>query len=222
METIKYTTKITTDDYGFDLKAAFDALFVLYGTSNQGKTSTLYELLKLLGSRSKTVNTRTVTTFIKSMGKKDPKTGKLYYADTRVVIPYENHYIAIATFGDNREVCEDNMFFFRQESKCEPFYFYTGTQFVSSGEPNLTKEQTKELRKVKPTIFLSACRTEGGAVDAMEYCSHYYLKHIARIFWVRKFGNNHDYTKSRISSSDKKYAKDLADAIDRIVKGRIL
>lgn len=222
METIKQTTMITTDENGFDLKTAFDALFVLFGTSNQGKTSTLYELLRLLGSKSKAVSTRAVTTFIKSMERVDPKTGKLYYADTRVVIPYENYHIAIATFGDYREVCEDNMFFFRQDPKSEPFYFYAGNQFVSSDDPNLTKEQTKGLKKVKPTVFLSACRTEGGAVDAMEYCSHYYLRHIARIFWVRKFGSNHDYTKSRISSSDKKYAKGLMDAIDRIVKGRII
>ncbi len=114
MNTLEQTTKITTDENGFDLKTAFDALFVLFGTSNQGKTSTLYELLRLLGNKSKVVNSA-VTAFIKSMEREDSKTGKLYYADTRVVIPYANHDIAIATFGDNVGVCEDNMFFFRKK-----------------------------------------------------------------------------------------------------------
>lgn len=221
METTNSVMMKTTDENGFDLKVANHALFVLFGTSNQGKTSTLYELLRLLGSKSKAVN-RAVSTFVKGMERTDPNTMRLYYADTRVVIPYEKYHIAIATFGDNISACEDNIFFFRQEDKSKPFYFFDGKTFVSSNEPSLSKEQKKILKKVKPTIFLSACRTEGGAVDAMEYCFHYYLRHIARIFWIRKLGSNHDNTKSRISSSDKKYANDLMDAIDRIIKGRIL
>ena len=222
MVTENYATKNVTDENGFDIKTAFDALFILFGTSNQGKTSTLYELLRLLGRKSKDIKTKAVTSFIKDMERIDPKTGRLYYEDTRVIIPYGKFYIAIATFGDYRDVCEDTMFFFRQDSKCPSFYFYDGKALISTKESNLSSEQKKVLKKVKPTIFLSACRTEGGAVDAMDYCSHYYLRHIARIFWIRKLGSNHDYTKSRQSSSDKKYAKDLADAIDRILKQKIL
>lgn len=213
---------IKTDEYGFDLKTQFHALYVLYGTSNQGKTSTLYQLLKLIGSKSKSVNTRDITGFIKSMERTDSKTGKLFFADTRVIIPYENNQIAVSTFGDNLWVCEENMFFFRQQHKGVPFYFYDGSSFVLSSNSDLTKEQKKILNSIKPNIFFSACRTEGGAVDAMEYCSHYYLRHITKTIWVRKFGSKIDNTLIRISASDKKYAKDFMDSIDNIIKGHIL
>lgn len=211
-----------TDEYGFDLKIQFKALYILYGTSNQGKSSTLYQLMKHIGGHSKSVNTRAISAFIKSMERKDSKTGRLYFADTRIVIPYDKCQIAISTFGDNLRVCEENMFFFRQEYKKVPFYFYDGKSFVYSDNPKLTKEQNRVLKKVKPIIFFSACRTEGGAVDAMEYCSHFFLRHIAKTSWIRKIGSKHDNTKSRISISDKKYAKDLMASIDRVAKGRIL
>lgn len=210
-----------TDEFGFDLKTPFDALFILYGTSNQGKTSTLFRLMYLLGRKSKDVETKSMNTFIKHHESVDPSTGKLSYSDVRIVIPYQGKQVAIATFGDNREVCENNMFFFRRQ-KDVSFYFYDGKEFVLSDDVNLTKSQKNTLKKIKPTIFFSACRTEGGAVDAMEYCSHFYLKHISQITWVRKKGNHPEPTKERISSIDKKYAKDLLEAIDRIINRKII
>lgn len=210
----------TTDEFGFDLKTSYDALFVLFGTSNQGKTSTLFRLIYLLGRKSKNVDTKSVSAFIKQHEKVDLSTGRLFYSDVRIVIPYQGKQIAIATFGDYREVCETNMSFFRRKEV--PFFFYDGIDFVSSDDENLTKQQKVKLKKVKPTIFISACRTEGGAVDAMEYCSHFYLKQIARIIWIRKKGKNPEPTKVRVSPHDKKYANDLIDAINGIIKGKTI
>ena len=102
-EQLSHQKEVKTDEYGFDLKKTNDALFILYGTANQGKTSTLFYLLLLLGRKSKTINNKSLISFIKKFERIAP-TGGLSYADVRVVIPYEGKHIAITTFGDYREV----------------------------------------------------------------------------------------------------------------------
>lgn len=196
----------------------YENLIILYGLSHTGKTSTLYQLLKLIGMASSKVSSAAITAFVKSQERIDAKTGRLYYADCRIIIPFDKILVAIATYGDGREVCEDNMHFFRMErDKTPQFYWYNGTKFVPYKKRDKNKDEIP-WEDITPTVFVSACRTTGGAVRAMNYCADYYLQDILSIHWIHKIGCDYDYTKTRLSIADKKYADVIFEEINTIKK----
>ena len=197
------------------------ALIILYGNANKGKTSTLFQLLSLIGNKSSSILKTAIATFIQGKMKMKPNKG-CYYGDARIVITYCGIQIAIATYGDNQKNCEDNMSFFRQEKRGNvPFYFFDGTKFVNSSSKNLTINQRKFLETIHPTIFISACHEDGITLEVMKYCSDHYRRNIDLIMWVHKEGLP-PTKKSDFCTNNLRYANDLMDAIDRIANGHIL
>lgn len=146
------------------MKRNLDAILVLYEKSNQGKTSTLRELIKSLA------------------GSLPNDKG-----DLRAIILdyYAKHQrlkvnVFVATCGDSQEVIEDNIHFFRgkmPDNTLPVFLFKNGT-WTLVNDPKL-------IEGIEANICVSACRTDGNVVDAMQYFMHTNLSYIFMNMWIR-------------------------------------
>ncbi len=156
------------------------SLIVLYGLGNQGKTSTLTDLLFLL------TNAR-IRDYVNAYFVRTMSNGSICYNDGYYVLKYERRSVFIATYGDGREECERNKDFFEHRPIDVPIYVIEKDRVLVLDELS-EKEQKKKYKDVTPDFCISACRTEGGSVDAMMYLSDKMLPHILQEVWIRKLG----------------------------------
>ena len=144
---------------------SIEEIIVLYDKSNQGKTSTLKALIeKLVGSLPNEKG------------------------DIRVVIPNyrvknqrKSVNIFVTTCGDAPFIIEDNIRFFNSkmpDSLSVPMYIFDKggwTQIVSQ----------EQLAAYDANICISACRSDGAGVDAMQYFIHVHLAYTFVSMWIR-------------------------------------
>ena len=140
-------------------------IVVIYDTSNQGKTSTLRELVNLLANSMPNTN-GDIRAIIQDYHVKGQK---------------KKVNIYIATCGDTTDVIEDNIRFFRSkmpDSKQYPCYLY------KKGKWDLIQSRN-QISDIKANICFSACRTDGNGVDAMQYFIHRNLAYTFASVWIR-------------------------------------
>jgi hypothetical protein len=196
-------------------KIRHQALIILYGLGNQGKTSTLTDLLFLLTNAQ-------VKHFVnKNFTKKDKK-GLLHYKDGYYVLRYKGKGVFISTYGDGRIECERNKDFFECKEIDVPIYVIDG-KTVRELKSMSDKEQQRKYYDVKPNFLISACRTEGGSVDATMYLANKLLSKIQQEVWIRKFGIKEgelpeyiDLTYPIITKDDDNVARDIRAFINRV------
>lgn len=147
------------------MKKKIEAIVVVFDKSNQGKTSTLRELVNVL-------------------------TGSLPISkgDFRAIIPdyhakgqHKKVNIYIATCGDVPEIIDDNLRFFNgkmPDGKNYPTYLYNKGSWVEIKNGN-------ELPDIEANVCISACRSDGGGVDAMQYFIHSNLAYSFTCLWIR-------------------------------------
>ena len=149
------------------MKRKLEEIVVLYDIRDQGKTSTLRELINVIAG---------------SVPTKDD--------DIRVIIrgyhaksQHKKVNVFIATCGDSPDVIEDNIRFFNgkmPDANNVPAYICTyGTE-----EWELV-ENEKQIKGTESNICISACRTDGGGVDAMHYFVNSNLSYTFSIVWIR-------------------------------------
>lgn len=199
-------------------KIRHKALIVLFGLGNQGKTSTLFDLLFLLTSNSNQIKIHINKYFTKKNRK-----GQLCYKDGYFVLYYSDNPIFISTCGDGAAECERNKDFFERKPISQPIYIIDGTRVLPL-EKLSEEEQNAKYYNVPPQICVSACRTEGGSVDATMYMSKKFLSHILQEVFIRKIGKKGGITESIypdgpvITKDDHCLALDIKEYIDKMIK----
>jgi len=179
-----------------------EGIIALYGKSKEGKSSSLRELINVMA------------------GLLPPKKRKDYRAiikDYNVTSEDKKVNVFIATCGDTQEVLEDNIRFFNSkmpDNNPPIFIFDYGTK---------TWEEVKnmeQLKDIEANICISACRTEGGGVDAMRYFINSHLSYTFFSAWIRlailraKLGTPKDMNKP---ADWDKIAGELKKIIDKII-----
>ena len=202
-------------DYTID-KIHHQALIILFGLGNQGKTSTLTDLLFLLTNVD--VANYVNNNFIS-------KKKQNHYQDNYYVLHYNDSTIFIATYGDGSSECERNQDFFEHKPIDKPIYIIEGIN-VKLLKDLPKKEQKSKYYKQVPDFCIAACRTEGGSVDATLYIAKKFLPHIKQEVWIRKIGmqpgESPDYINPSIPIITKKddiLAKEILALINRLRKG---
>ena len=192
---------------------------VLYGLGNQGKTTTLTHLLFLLTNNS-------VKNFINTNLVPKGKNGNLHYNDAYYILAYKNFVVFIATYGDGRDECErNNNFFACKEINKDLVYVVSDNNICKLS--SLSNEKQKELyHNAKPNIFITACRTDGGSVDATLYQTNKMLPHAKQIVWIRKMGlpknakpEYIDPAMPIVTTNDDKVANEIKQLLDRLLAG---
>ena len=192
---------------------------VLYGLGNQGKTTTLTHLLFLLTNNS-------AKNYVDKNLVQTGKNGNLHYNDAYYILAYKNFVVFIATYGDGRDECErNNDFFAGKEINKDLVYVVRGNgvhKFSSLSE----NEQKRIYYNAKPNICITACRTEGGSVDATLYQTNKMLPRAKQIVWIRKMGlpknakpEYIDPAMPIVTTNDDKVANDIKQLIDRLLAG---
>ena len=214
------TEHIIDDAYEFiNGDKQYQSLIVLYGLGNQGKTSTLTDLLFLL------TNARVRDFINKNLTKMDKK-GLMHYKDGCYVLRYKGRGVFISTYGDGRIECERNKDFFESKEIDVPIYVIEGTT-VRELNSMSSKEQQRKYYNVKPNFLISACRTEGGSVDATMYLADKLLSKIQQEVWIRKFGIKEDELPEYVYAAypiitkyDDIVARDIKAFINRVRNNR--
>ncbi len=149
------------------MKRKLEEIIVLYDTHDQGKTSTLRELIGVMAGSI-------------------PTDG----GDLRVIIrnyhaknQHKKVNVFIATCGDTPWIIEDNIRFFNgkmPDMNNVPAYIYNygdeAWEFV---------ENEEQIKGIESNICISACRTDGGGVDAMHYFVNSNLAYTFSTVWIR-------------------------------------
>lgn len=196
-------------------KNEHQALIVLYGLGNKGKTSTLTDLVFLL------TNAR-----IKGMINRNfiyvDKNGNQHYKDAYYVLKYSEKTFFVSTYGDGREECENNIAFFERRVVRQKIHIIEGT-CIRELDTLSKAEQNNKYYKVKPDFIVSACRTEGGSVDANMYFADKLLSKVNQEVWIRKYGMKEgevpvyiDAKYPIITKNDNAVANDIKAFIDRV------
>ena len=196
-------------------KNEHQALIVLYGLGNKGKTSTLTDLVFLL------TNARVKGEINKIFINID-KNGNQRYRDAFYVVMYKGKRIFISTGGDGREICENNIAFFERKGIKQKIHIIEGTAICELD--SLSKaDQNNKYYRVKPDFIVSACRTEGGSVDANMYFADKLLSKVNQEVWIRKYGMKEgempEYIDAKhpiITKNDNDVASDIKAFIDRV------
>lgn len=192
---------------------------VLYGLGNQGKTTTLTHLLFLLTNNS-------VKNFINTNLVQTGKNGNQHYNDAYYILEYNGALVFIATYGDGRNECErNNNFFACKEINKDLVYVVSDNNICKLS--SLSNEKQKELyHNAKPNIFITACRTDGGSVDATLYQTNKMLPHAKQIVWIRKMGlpknakpEYIDPAMPIVTKNDDKVANEIKQLLDRLLAG---
>ena len=147
------------------MKKTIEEIIVLYDKSHQGKTSTLRALIEELA------------------GSLPNNKG-----DIRVVIPNyrvkrqrKRVNIFVATCGDSSDVIEDNIRFFNSkipDSQSVPMFIFVNSEWISVSSGG-------QLTNYDANICVSACRSNGVGVDAMQYFVHGHLSYTFVSIWIR-------------------------------------
>ena len=142
-----------------------EEILVLYDSGRQGKTSTLRALVEELA-------------------------GSLPNAkgDIRVIIPnyraksqHKKVNIFVATCGDTPDIIEDNLRFFNgklPDMKNVPMFVYENDVWTPI-------ESEEKMGAYEANICVSACRSDGVGVDAMQYFVHAHLAYTFATMWIR-------------------------------------
>lgn len=179
-----------------------EGIIALYGTSKEGKSSTLRELINLMTG---------------IFPKKRRKDYRVVIKGYNVKGEDEKVNVFIATCGDTQEVLEDNIRFFNSKmpAKNPPiFIFDYGTKTWGK------VKNEDQLKDIEANICISACRTEGGGVDAMRYFINSKLSYTFFSAWIRlailraKLGTPKDMKKP---ADWNKIAGELKKLIDQII-----
>lgn len=147
------------------MKKTIEEIIVLYDRSNQGKTNTLRALVEKLTSSLPNEK-----------------------GDIRVVIPnyrVKNQRklvnIFVTTCGDAPSIIEDNIRFFNGKMPDAPnvpmFIFENGSWNHIDSEEQLTTYDA--------SICITACRSDGVGVDAMQYFMNAHLSYAFVSMWIR-------------------------------------
>ena len=148
---------------------------ILYGSRNQGKSTTLRELVIMLGGGSPSlVHAIKLALLVKKR-----------YKDARFIIEYDNHIIHIGTGGDSWSICRGNTQFFEGN--------YNGNQeiyLVSGGTIKMmTKADKLHYKGILPDVVVSACRPDAdsyGAIKALHSYSEHHLMDYAEQVWIKR------------------------------------
>ncbi len=172
---------------------------VLYGNRNQGKTTTLMDLVVLLGGGSAALEKALKSALL----------GKKRYKDARFVIKYNDFIIHIATGGDSWAVCRGNTQFFEGNNNGNQDVY-----LVSNGSISLMDIPEKKIFKdIHPQVVISACRPNAdsyGAIKAIHSYSETHLSDYTEQVWIKR-----DIAKDPDS---KKIAKEIKNIIDNFLK----
>ena len=147
-------------------------VLVLFGTSNCGKTSTLRALIEqLTGQPIPSKYTKDIRVIIPSY---KPKTQGLRKRST----------IIVCTCGDSAEVIEDNIRVFRGELPDDKSTMLL--KFDNVSNTYIPISDKKDLSHKSVDICISACRTSGVVVKAMQYFASYNLTNVLSVLWVNQ------------------------------------
>ncbi len=198
-------------------KIRHKALIVLYGLANQGKTSTLMDLLFHL------TNNNQVKQYVDKHFTKKNRKRQQCYKDGYFVLSYMDNSIFISTCGDGAAECERNKDFFERKPISQPVYIIDGTQVTPLAKLS-EEEQKAKFYNVTPQICVSACRTEGGSVEATMYMSKKFLSHIRQELFIRKIGSSGSKMPKSIyqdgpiiTNDDDILARNIKEYIDKIL-----
>ena len=180
-----------------------EGIIALYGTPKEGKSSTLRELINVMAGS------------LPSVGRKDYRVIiKDYYV--RKEDKHVNVFIAVG--GDTEDVIMKSVRFFNGKLYSKhraPIWI------IDYGSNTWKKVMTKkDLVGIEANICVSACRTKGGGVTAMQ---DYIKSHLSYTFfsaWIRlailraKLGTPKDMNKP---ADWNKIATELKKIIDKII-----
>jgi AAA+ ATPase superfamily predicted ATPase len=193
-------------------------LIVLYGKQNQGKTSCLKELAKLLSGSydDSSFNSKLSQAMKRSKGQ--PK-------DARFIIFYKGYYIFIATGGDDWRICRVNSEFFERKIGGN-----VNIWLIKEGNiKKLEKEEKDFYINITPKVCITSCRPNGDGYGAVKAINSYVEKTMEkvmsksindieqsyeRILWLRKFEGMNRVNSATIISNAKKKAQEIKDIID--------
>lgn len=147
---------------------------ILYGEQNQGKTTTLMELVVMLGGGSASLENAVKTNFFD--GKR--------YDDARFIIEFGDKIIYVATEGDTWAACRQNTCFFERD------FSNLTIHLVKNGSINkMTSLDKEEYKKKQLQVVVSACRPNAdsnGAIKAIHsYSETYIMKYIGQR-WIKR------------------------------------
>lgn len=151
-------------------------LIVLYGKSNQGKTTTLMELAINLAGGGPAMDKS-----IKAIFNKKSKLN-----DVRIIIEYKDVFIYIASGGDAWSICKGNTNFFESQFSKQIIYIIdaSGLRQMSSEEKISFK-----MKKSKPKVAICACRPNGdmyGTIKAINAYNEAHIMDYNEQLWIRK------------------------------------
>ena len=190
-----------------DMKRKLEEIIVLYDTHDQGKTSTLRELINVMS------------------GSVPTKGG-----DLRVIIrnyhakgQHKKINVFIATCGDSPLIIEDNIRFFNGKM---PDANNVSTYICNYGSEEWEiVENEEQIKGLESNICISACRTDGGGVDAMHYFVNSNLSYTFSTIWIRlkylRMKLNVQKTKNKTPNWNK-LALELKSVIDAKFARRII
>lgn len=180
-----------------------ERIIALYGSPREGKSSTLRELIKLM--------TGSLPSGVKH--------------DYRVII--KDYYVQkedkhvnvfIATCGDTKDVILKSILFFNGKLYSKPA---APIWLFDYGSKTWKKVKTKkDLMGIEANICVSACRTKGGGVTAMQDYIKSHLPYTFFSVWIRlallrkKLGTPKDMSKI---ANWNKIATELKIIIDQII-----
>lgn len=189
------------------MKRKLEEIIVLYDTHDQGKTSTLRELIKVIAGSvpTKGGDLRVIIRNYKAKGQQ------------------KKVNVFIATCGDTPWIIEDNIRFFNgkmPDVNNVPAYICN----YGNGEWELVENEEK-IKDIESNICISACRTDGGGVDAMHYFVNSNLPYTFSTLWVRlkylRLKLNVQKTKTKTPNWNK-LAIELKSVIDTKFARRII
>lgn len=182
-----------------DMKRKLEEIIVLYDTHDKGKTSTLRELINVMA------------------GSVPTKGG-----DIRVIIrnyhakgQHKKVNVFVATCGDSPCIIEDNIRFFNGKM---PDACNVSTYICNYGSEEWEiVENEEQIKGIESNICISACRTDGGGVDAMHYFVNSNLSYTFFTAWIRlkylRLKLNVNVTKTKTPNWNK-LATELKSLID--------
>lgn len=175
-------------------------LFVIVcGKSNQGKTSSLMELVIKLGGGSTSLENDIKKEFL------NPKSKR--YNDARFVVEYNEYYIYVATAGDNWFTCRTDINFFERKFGNQILYLVAGGSLKK-----MTILDKQKYKEIEPDVVVGACRPNGdsyGAIKAIHSYSETHILNYVEQLWIKKDKVEHP--------DNKVYAEELKTRIDKFL-----
>lgn len=147
------------------MKKTIEEIIVLYDKSNQGKTSVLRALIEELAG-SLPNNKGDIRVIIRNY---------------RVKNQHKQVNLFVTTCGDTPFIIEDNIRFFNgmmPDALIIPMFIF------ENGKWNQIDSQ-EQLTNYYANICISACRSDGVGVDAMQYFMHAHLPYCFVSMWIR-------------------------------------